>query len=204
MGIRTLTAAAIGLLMSSTALAQEIAGVELQRRADIFGGVGFGNFAQDLGDVTNTGIGWGIRVGVQPLHYAGAELAYQGINAGVDTIVQGAGVLTDRSLRQQQITANAKVGVPVMVSDRELRPYGLIGLGYSRISADNALTAVGFEDDNQFAVPLGVGVTYSVTDVIQVDGRFTYNFLSGEDQAIVNDQADSWTALVNVGAQFGE
>lgn len=202
--IRTLAVAVMSVAISSTAFAQEIGGVEIQKRADVFAGVGFGNFAQRMGDVTGTGIGWGLRVGVQPLRYAGAEVAYQGINAGVDTIIQGQGIFTDQNINQQQVTLNAKVGWPFMVADRELRPYGLVGIGYSHIGADNALTAVGFSNDSNLSVPLGLGVQYSVNEVFQIDARYNYNFLSGVNQPVVQDSADSWSALINVGAQFGQ
>lgn len=193
----------MAIAFSATAQAQEIGGFEVQKRADVFAGIGFGNFAQRMGDVTNTGLGWSVRVGAQPLRAIGAEVNYQGINAGISSIISNQGVITDRTVNQQQITLNGKVGWPIMVADRELRPYGLVGIGYSHIGADDTLKTVGFRDDSNFAVPLGVGVQYSVTDVLQVDARYTYNFLSGVDQPVVQDSANSWTALVNVGAQFG-
>lgn len=202
--IKTLAVAVMSMAVSSIAVAQEIGGVELQKKADVFAGVGFGNFAQQMGDVTGTGIGWALRVGVQPLRYAGAEIAYQGINAGVDTIIQGQGVFTDQNINQQQVTLNAKVGWPFMVADRELRPYGLLGIGYSHIGVDSGLSAVGFANDSNLSVPLGVGVQYSVNEIFQVDARYNYNFLSGVNQPIVNDSANSWSALINVGAQFGQ
>lgn len=173
--------------------------------ADVFAGAGVGNFSQDLGDVTSAGIGWSARAGAQLHPMFGGEIAYQGLNGGVNTLVGGANnpVIANENINQHLFSANARVGMPIEVRGTTLRPYGLVGVGYSRLNSTDALATVGLPSDNQFAVPLGVGASYALTNNLLLDGRFTYNVLSGVDIPLANDDADSWTALVNLGASFG-
>jgi opacity protein-like surface antigen len=179
------------------------------REVDVVGGLGFGAFSQGLGDVTGTGFGWNARVGAEFLPVLGGEIMYQGLNGDVNTIINAGGqggagrVLDNQGIRQHQFTANARVGAPLEIRGQSLKPYGLVGLGYSRLNSNDTLAAVGLPSDNQFAIPLGVGASYGLTDNLMIDGRFTYNILTGVDLPIADDSADSWTALVNVGTRFG-
>lgn len=196
--------AVAAMLIAAPALAEERMMDRGDRGIEIYGGAGVGNFSQDLGDVTDAGLAWGARVGFHPYRAIGGELAYQGANGNVNTIVTPGAVLQNQDIQEHTITANAKLGWPVRMGERELIPYGLIGLGYTRLNSEDALEAVGLGDDNAFTVPLGAGVGLDLTERFSVDGRFVYNFLSSVDNLpLVNDKADSWTATLNIGTVFG-
>lgn len=176
--------------------------------SEVFGGIGVGNFTRGLGDVTGSGLAWNGRVGFTPfrtgfIQNINAELAYQGVNGSASVISPGTGAISDENVNQQQITVDGRVAVPVQIQNREIRPYGLIGIGYARIGTTNTLQAAGLDNDNALAIPLGAGVSYDLNDTFTVDGRFTYNFLGGVDLPVVGDTAGSWSALVNLGARFG-
>lgn len=194
------------LLVAGSAGAQSL--TERIKPVEVFGGLGVGNFTRGLGDVTGSGLAWNGRVGISPfrggfLQNINAELAYQGLGGSASVISPSSGVISDESVNQHQLTIDGRVAVPIPVRDREIRPYGLIGLGYARIGTTNTLQSAGLDSDNTFAVPLGAGVSYDLSDVFTVDGRFTYNFLNAVDMPIVGDTAGSWSALVNLGARFG-
>lgn len=214
--MRTVTMLALGgLLVATTAAAQttERTTERMERRAErwtdrlgpveVNAGLGLGDFAQDLGRITDLGLAWNARVGVQPWRFLGGEIAYQGLNGDASFVQPQAGLISEEGLTQHQFTADAKVQYPVMLQERELRPYALVGLGVSRINTTDALAASGLDDDTTLAIPVGAGVAYDLNQTFVLDGRFTYNILSGVDMPLVNDNADSWTALVNVGARFG-
>lgn len=208
MGIRKLlvVAALAGFAVPGVVQAQSV--TERLTPVEVFGGIGVGNYTRGLGDVTGSGLAWNGRVGFTPfrdgfLRNINAELAYQGLNGSASVISPGTGAISDENVTQNQITVDGRIGVPVAIQNRELRPYGLIGIGWARLGTTNTLQAAGLDSDNALAIPLGAGVSYDLNDTFTVDGRFTYNFLGDVDMPVVGDTAGSWSALVNLGARFG-
>jgi len=169
-------------------------------------GIGGGAFTRDLGDITGGGLSWDARAGVNFNPFLGGEVQYQGLRGDVDTIAQAGGgiVLRGENITQHQVTADTVVGVPFLLrNDHTLKPYGTLGIGYSRINTNARLAGVGLDSDNQVAIPLGFGATYELMPGIVVDGRFTYNFLGDVELPLAADNASSWNALVSIGARIG-
>jgi hypothetical protein len=199
--MKRLIVLATGILLAGPAFAEGIQ--DHIDSAEIFGGLGIGNYTKDLGSFTSSGLSWNIRAGVDAYRYFGAELDYQGISGGVNTLpAPGGGLLSGTNLTQAEVTVNAKAGYPILVGDKILRPYVLAGLGYAHLSFDQSLNQVGLQSDGALAIPLGFGATYKLTDLFAVDGRFTYNVLTGTKTQLA-PSGDSWTLGVNIGAKFG-
>lgn len=198
--------AALGVcVMASTAAAQEIGEMtwkeRMTREISVYGGIGGGAYAGDLSNVTGGGFAWNLRAGIKPFRNVGAELNYLGLNGGVNDFISGGQIINDAGLVQNQITFDLLAGYPLDVAGHDLEPYVFAGIGYARLGADSDARAI-VSNDNALAVPLGVGVGYDVTDTFVVDGRFTWNFLSGINMPAA-DGGNSWVLGVNLGAKFG-
>lgn len=196
-----LTALAATALFATQAQAMEAS--DLVKDPDVFVGIGFGNFTGDLGSLTNSGITWDGRIGVNPSPFWGAELNYQGLHSSVGTVItQGGNLVGGQSIVQQEISVDAKAGIPFLVADHQLKPYALVGVGYAHVGANNVLHSVGIESSDAFAMPFGAGVSYALNDTFNVDGRFTYNLMTGS-RGTLTPSGDAWNAGINVGAHFG-
>jgi hypothetical protein len=165
-------------------------------------GVGLGNFTGDLGSLTSPGVAWNGRVAVNPWPFFGGELQYQGVNAGVGAVITpGQTPLLGQSMVQQEISVDAKGSYPILIGDRYLKPYGFLGIGGAWVSSNTFLSAVGLQGSGAFAVPFGVGASYDITDTFLLDGRFTYNVMTGTRTTLA-PSGDAWNAVIDLGARF--
>ena len=198
-----ITALAATALVAVPAFAQEGMQMQLPFTPEIFAGVGGGNYTGDLGSITNSGVAWDARVGINPWPFFAAELNYQGLNNGVGSVIQSNGtVVTGQTLLKTEVTIDGRLGYPFHIGGQELKPYGFLGFGYAYVGSNNFLSSVGLGSSSAFAVPLGVGVGYQITNIFAADGRFTFNGLTGIRSAIAPTGSD-WNFLFSVGARFG-
>jgi hypothetical protein len=169
---------------------------------EFYAGLGGGSYNQDLGRVTDGGFAWSARFGADLLRYVGVELYYQGLSTSVNTLFTAGGVaVSGFTLVQSVVSADAKINYPILTKSGQVKPYVLAGVGWSHIFADQPLSAVGVTTDDAFAAPFGAGVTFTFFNNLALDGRFTYNLLTGERSRTVRS-GDSWTAIISVGARF--
>ena len=185
------------LLLSNTAMA-----ATRRPRVEFTAGAGFGSFTGDLGNVTDSGFAWGGRLGIQFMPVFGLEIGYQGLNSSFSDVVLPNGVFSgDFSILQQAISLNARAGVPIPISDTQIYLYGLAGAGYSNIWMSQGGFLVGTSSDSAFLVPLGGGPSFIFPGGLLLDGRYTYNLLSGDRSPVVKT-GNSWTVLFSVGGRF--
>jgi opacity protein-like surface antigen len=163
----------------------------------VIGGASFGDFSNSPANVS-VGAGWALRGELVLLRYFGIEASYQGMINTVNPINNGTVFAPPgTNLLLSELAGDFVPGFPIMIGDHELRPYGLVGVGYGHVGTNNAtfglLAANGI---NAVAVPVGAGVSYQVAKGVVVDTRFTYNFL-------VDSLGYNWNLGFNLGAAFG-
>lgn len=202
--MRLLTGAALAVTLLVGASGAALTPSQWFQDNEVDVGVGFGNFTSALGNVTGTGLAWDGRAGINPSPYLGAELNYQGFQSNVGTLPKLGAVVTGQAILSNEVTVDAVAGYPIAIpgTNHTLKPYGLVGLGWAGTATTAALTAVGIEDTNAFAVPMGVGAEYRFTDVLSLDSRFVYNILTGSRSTLV-PSGNCWDFGVSVGAHFG-
>lgn len=203
--MRLLTGMALALAMLVSVSGAALTTNDWFRDNEVNVGIGFGNFTSDLGNLTGTGVSWIGRAGINPSPYWGGELNYQGIQTNVGTIVPRTGpAVSGESILSNELTVDGKAGYPFAIpgTNQTLKPYGLVGLGWAGQSTTAALTAVGLQASNAFAVPMGLGVEYRFTDMFSADSRFTYNILTGSRSTIA-PSGNSWDFGISLGAHFG-
>ncbi len=85
-----------------------------------------------------------------------------------------------------------------------IEPFVLSGGGFDFYNVrigDAAQTFTGWKDDTAFFVPVGAGLRYGAPG-FNVDLRYTYNFLMGENFAPANQEANRQEGLLTVGGAF--
>jgi opacity protein-like surface antigen len=166
---------------------------------ELFAGLGFGGFSSAPAS-ENVGVAWTLRGGGNFLRYLGAELNYQGLSSTVNSIIVNGVPTGASSFTEQQITANLKVGFPLLVGypgwAHVLRPYALAGVGGAWVNVASVLGAIGIVSVGAAAFPFGAGISYTPSPSFIIDARFTYNVLT-------TASADSWNVGFNLGANFG-
>jgi opacity protein-like surface antigen len=162
----------------------------------VFAGGGFGDFSTGQANVS-VGAGWEARIGVVLLRYLGFEASYQGMSSDVTSVKSGAFVPAGTQVLLTEVSADFVPGIPIPIGRTELRPYGVVGVGYGGVSSNlPTLSLLGTRQINAVAVPVGVGLSYRLTKVFMLDTRFTYSFLSEQP-------GNNWTLGFNLGAAFG-
>lgn len=164
----------------------------------IMGNVGANDYNRDLNNEINAGVGYGAAVDLSPTRNIGLELGYNGAVNDLDDTLS-----TDGRLITNQLGGNLRVNLvpPTRDLPANMRPFVFGGAFYHRIDTDNFTP--GIEDDiNAFALPVGLGLEAEVGKRVLVGGRFTYNFLFNEVDAL-GGEADTWAAVVNVGTRLG-
>src|SRR4051794_7151570 len=75
----------------------------LPPRSDLTLGIGFGNFTGDLGRLTDAGVSWDARLGMNFTPMWGAELNYQGMHTSVGAILPAGGAaITGQAIVQHE------------------------------------------------------------------------------------------------------
>ena len=162
--------------------------------------VGLNQYNRDLANDINTGVSYGARVDLSPQRNIGIELGYHGAVNNYDSALSSDGQLVTNAFG-----GDVRVNVVPATYDlpANLKPFVFGGAYYHRIDTQNFTPGVR-DDINAFAVPIGAGLEADLNDRFLIGGRFTYNILLNENDALTNRDADFWTATVNVGARFSD
>jgi Outer membrane protein beta-barrel domain len=157
-------------------------------------GGGVTDFAKDATknrfDVGGT---WDARLGIGNRFYVGAEAAYVG------AVANGSGSGPD--LRMNGAEGVVRLQYPYASGRWLVEPFAFGGLGWSRLSLDNAAPGVKDSDDVG-VVPFGAGITVGY-DRFLIDARFTYRTTFNEDLALGANQGTPNLQRWSVGASIG-
>jgi opacity protein-like surface antigen len=181
--------------LATPALAQE-GQQEVGPSVQVVAGAGFGGLTSNLGYNSDIGASWAVRGGVDFGHFFGGELNYQGASSSASTVVTPGGALSGSHMTVGLFSADAKAGIPLIVANRVLQPYGIIGIGYGHIGVDSSLGTIGLTSQDAAVFPFGVGLTYNITRMFLIDARYTYNVLT-------ESSGNTWNMGFNLGARFG-
>ena len=162
--------------------------------------IGFDQYNRDLANEINTGVAYGARVDLSPQRNVGLELGYHG---SVNTYDDG--ISSDGQLVTNAFGGNVRVNLVPAARDlpANFKPFVFGGAYYHRIDTQNFTPGIR-DDSNAFAVPIGAGLEADLNDRFLIGGRFTYNLLFNENDALSGRDADFWSATVNVGARFSD
>lgn len=172
--------------------------VDDRRSIGLMADVGVNDYNRQLAGDVNTGVGYGLIADLSPQRNIGLEIGYRG---GVNNLDDA--ISPDGRLITNQVGGNLRVNVvpPEQQLPANLKPFVFGGAFYHRVDTQNFTP--GFEGQNAFALPVGLGLEADITDRFIVGGRFTYNFLFNEDGGFDGRSADNWLATVSLGTRFG-
>ena len=113
----------------------------------------------------------GAALGVELTPWLGFEAEYNQVKGDVNDVVSGA------EYKQKQINGNFYVTSDLITKnyDSKIKPYGLLGAGYSRITVDNP----GFDYRSYDHIGnLGAGILFQVNDALtlRTEARAVHNF----------------------------
>jgi opacity protein-like surface antigen len=205
--MRKLFLATIAALVPAAALAYGVDDVQTPppppppphpsyNNGEIFAGLGFGDFTSQLNTLSNVGVAWTLRGGVNFMRYLGAELSYQGTSTNANTVVVNGANIGTNNFVEQQLTADLKLGYPVLIGgEHVLRPYALAGVGYGWLGLNSAFGGMGLTNQNSAAFPFGAGLSYTPVPWFILDARFSYT-------ALTQSLGDNWNVVINLGANI--
>jgi hypothetical protein len=165
-------------------------------------GGGVEGYAGNLNDRIAPGFAWGATLGVQPLSWMGAEIAYTGAANEVDeNVVPGNTGANDGA---DLVRNGGHIAVSFNAPTRYVQPYALAGIGIDRYSARGESENVGFRDDTAGRIPLGAGLRSSGGG-FTADLRLVYDVVFDQDFAgLANDDTvgAGYTGMLQVGGRF--
>lgn len=175
---------------------------EGQEKGDMRGlsvlvGAGVEGYTGGLAPNINPGPAVGVTAGIRPSKVLGLELGYSGAVNNLDTDVGGTGPDIVRNGAQANLTLGL-TAAPV-------QPYVLGGFGMNWYNIRNG-EALGFRDDTNSRIPVGVGLRTHIGD-FTADARVNYNILLNEDfapglDANNNLTTGSYNGTINIGGTF--
>lgn len=165
---------------------------------------GASHYNQSLASGSNTGVAYGVRLGVLPTPMLGAELGYLGTQ---NDIAQSINLGREAStLKTNEGYADARLNLlPGGVT-----PYVFGGYGLTWVSG---AAASGIRNQSVSTLPFGAGVDADI-GAFKVGGRFQYNYLFSKIYTGTTNQtvtgvsvdkggsADFWGVTFDVGASF--
>jgi hypothetical protein len=160
-------------------------------------GGGVTDFADDsVNDRFDMGGAWDVRLGIGSRFFVGGELAYVGS--------MRSGIGSEPDLLMNGGEGVVRLQYPYSTGKWLLEPFAFGGIGWSRISLQDAPAGVKSNDDVGF-VPFGAGVTLGYGRVL-FDARFTYRTSFNEPDtlgAVARPASlDQWTVGASIGAEF--
>lgn len=166
------------------------------RGLSVMVGAGIEGYTGGLAPEINPGAAVGVTAALRPSKTFGFELGYSGAVNNLDTDVLGSGPDIVRN--------GAQAAVTVGLTAAPVQPYLLGGFGMNWYNIRNG-ESLGFRDDTNSKVPVGVGLRTHIGD-FTADLRANYNFLLSDDFApgIDNDDAStgSYNGTLNIGGTF--
>ncbi|WNG51147.1 hypothetical protein F0U60_48735 [Archangium minus] len=159
-------------------------------------GGGVEGYTGGLAPEINPGATAGVTAALRPSKVFGLELGYSGAVNNLETDVGGTGP----DIVRNGAVANVTLGLTAA----PIQPYVLGGFGMNWYNVRNG-EALGFSDDTNSRVPVGVGLRTHIGD-FTADARVNYNFLIADDFAAGVDQGDagtgSYNGTINLGGTF--
>ena len=144
----------------------------------------------------DVGGAWDARLGIGSRYYLGAEAAYVGTKLSAD----GSGP----DLVTNGVEGVIRLQYPYATGRWLVEPFAFGGLGWSRVTLDNAAPGVKDSDDVG-VVPFGGGVTVGYGRFL-LDARFTYRANFDEDLPLAAGASpanlDRWGVTASVGYEF--
>ncbi|QRK10147.1 hypothetical protein JQX13_08645 [Archangium violaceum] len=166
------------------------------RGLSVFIGGGVEGYTGGLAPEINPGATAGVTAALRPSKVFGLELGYSGAVNNLDADVGGTGP----DIVRNGAVANLTLGLTAA----PIQPYVLGGFGMNWYNIRNG-EALGFSDDTNSRVPVGVGLRTHIGD-FTADARVNYNFLIADDFAAGVDQGDaitgSYNGTINLGGTF--
>lgn len=160
-------------------------------------GGGVSEFTEE--DVKNrfkVGGAWDLRLGLGSRFFVGGELAYVGAVRDPDGF--GSKLLSNGA------EAVVRVQYPYETGAWLIEPFAFGGIGWSRVSLQDAAPDLKDEDDVG-VVPFGAGVTFGYRHLL-LDARFTYRTSFDEDLALAAGERpanlEQWGVVASVGYEF--
>jgi hypothetical protein len=159
-------------------------------------GAGVEGYTGGLAPEINPGAALGVTAAIRPSKVLGLELGYSGAVNNLDTDVGGNGPDIVRN--------GAQAAVTLGLTAAPVQPYVLGGIGMNWYNVRNG-EALGFRDDTNSRIPVGVGLRTHIGD-FTADARVNYNFLIADDFAPGVDAGDattgSYNGTINLGGTF--
>jgi hypothetical protein len=162
-------------------------------------GGGYGNFTGDYAkDVTGAAGGWGLKYVAGTRSVLGGELGYTG---GVNSLEGTAS--NDDYLLSSSFDAIIRAGWPIPISSALVSPFAFAGGGWTRYDLINEAPANGVltsGTDNQFTVPMGLGIMGGYRGFI-AEARATYR--QAFDEELFGDRdMSTWGVSLSLGGEF--
>jgi opacity protein-like surface antigen len=144
-------------------------------------GGGVVDFADNAAkNLTRIGGMWDVRFIIASHYWLAGEVAYVGTVNGVNNVM--AQFAPGGFIVGSAVEFDARLQIPLSWSP--VRPYGFFGVGWNNYT----LTGEDFRNplainhsDNSVVLPYGGGIEWDITDHVDLDTRFTYRALFGED-----------------------
>jgi len=167
------------------------------RGLSVLVGGGVEGYTGGLAPNINPGPSVDVLAAIRPSRTFGLELGYSGAVNGIDRVgVLGTGPDLVRNSAQAALT--------VGLAATPIQPYVLGGYGMNWYNVRNG-QALGFHDDTNSKIPLGVGLRTHLGS-FTADARANYNVLLSDDLAPGVDNGDfgtgSYNGTINLGGTF--
>jgi opacity protein-like surface antigen len=130
---------------------------------------GVGGFTDAIGDQTQVGPIWGVRVGTNAMGVLGGELAYEGGRLGLESG-------NDAAMFRHNVTALAKAGINITPN---LRPFAGVGLGLTYMNVNDEGENIGRNDWLE-EIPLAAGLEYQL-GMLTAGLRASYSFMINDE-----------------------
>ncbi len=163
----------------------------------VLAGGGVNDFVKsEVKDNFDLGGTWNLRLGIGSRSFVGAEVAY-------------VGSMRSAKASNNDVTTHGAEGVlrlqyPYVMGAWLVEPFAFGGIGWTRLSVDNAPPGVEDTDDIG-VVPFGAGVTLGYGRLL-LDARFSYNATFKEDLALsttgTKGDFQSWAVIGSLGYEF--
>jgi hypothetical protein len=159
-------------------------------------GAGVEGYTGELAPAINPGAAVGVTAAIKPSKTFGLEFGYTGAVNNLDADAGGSG--------PDLVRNGAQAAVTLGLSAAPVQPYVLGGIGMNWYNFRNG-EALGFRDDTNAKIPLGVGLRTHIGS-LTADARVNYNVLLNEDFAPAVDESKlgsgSYNGTLNIGGTF--